>query len=289
MSDTADLRDALDGLSSVLTAYQPLESTLTQIAEFAVQAIPHADGAGLTLLRGEKSQTVVASSPFVQAIDDVQYSIGEGPCLTAVAGRRTVVSGSLGGDPQWPRFGPRIGRMGVHSALSLPLLLGDRVIGAMNVYSHAKEAFDAGAARLGEQFAAPAAVSVHNAAVLTQTQETVEHLTAALTTRATIDQALGIIMSRTGADPDEAFERLRVMSQNGKIKVSELAQNLVNEAIARSRTPGDPGVAFGRIRSSIPFPLGKQRPGLAVVPVSAPGSSGGQPSFSRLRSLTHCR
>jgi GAF domain-containing protein len=234
VGDEADLRGALGGLSSVLTAYQPLESTLTQIAEFAVQAIPNADGAGLTLLRGER-QTVVASAAFVRAIDDVQYGIGEGPCLTAVADRRTVVSGSLGGDPQWPRFGPRVGRMGVHSALSLPLLLGEQAIGAMNVYSRRKDAFNPAAARLGEQFAQPAAVSVHNAAVLTETQATVQHLTAALTNRATIDQALGIIMSRTGADPDEAFERLRLLSQHGKIKVSELAQNMVNEAIARAR------------------------------------------------------
>lgn len=235
MGDEADLRSALDGLSNVLTAYQPLEGTLTQIAEFAVQAIPNADGVGLTLLRGERSQTVVASAPFVRAIDEVQYGIGEGPCITAVTDRRTVVSGSLGGDPQWPRFGPRVGRMGVHSALSLPLLLEGRAIGAMNVYSHAKDAFSVAAARLGEQFARPAAVSVHNAAVLTETRETVDHLTAALKNRATIDQALGIIMSRTGADPDEAFERLRVLSQSGKIKVSELAQNMVNEAIARAR------------------------------------------------------
>jgi GAF domain-containing protein len=235
VTEEADLREALNGLSSVLTAHQPLESTLTQIAEFAVQAIPNADGAGLTLLRGERAQTVVASADFVRAVDDVQYGIGEGPCLTAVSDRRTVVSGSLGGDPQWPRFGPRIGRMGVHSALSLPLLLGEQAIGAMNVYSHAKDAFDVAAARLGEQFARPAAVSVHNAHVLTETQETVQHLTAALTNRATIDQAIGIIMSRTGADPDEAFERLRALSQSGKIKVSELAQNMVTEAIARAR------------------------------------------------------
>jgi GAF domain-containing protein len=236
VGDEADFRSALNGLSNVLTAYQPLETTLTKIAEFAVQAIPNADGAGLTLLRAGRSQTVVASAAFVSAIDDVQYGIGEGPCITAVADRRTVISGSLGGDPQWPRFGPRIGRMGVHSALSLPLLLGEQAIGAMNVYSHAKDAFSAAAARLGEQFAEPAAVSVHNAAVLTETQATVEHLTAALTNRATIDQALGIIMSRTGADADEAFERLRALSQNGKIKVSELAQNMVNEAVARARS-----------------------------------------------------
>ncbi len=238
IDDDRDLTGALDGLAQLLTSGLTLEDTLTQIAEFAVLAIPNADGAGLTLLHHDREQTVVASAEFVRAIDEIQYGIGEGPCITAVSDARTVVSGSLGGDPQWPRFGPRIGRLGVHSALSLPLLLdagAGAPIGAMNVYSRSKDAFPESAARLGERFARPAAVSARNACLLSETQRKVEHLTAALTSRATIDQALGIIMSRTGADPDEAFERLRTMSQGSKVKVSELAQQLVNEAIGRAR------------------------------------------------------
>ncbi len=219
----------------MLTGSQPLQDTLTQIAEFAVEAIPNADGAGLTLMKDDRVAAIVASTTFVREVDEVQYGINEGPCITAVLDRRTVVSGSLGGDPQWPRFGPRVGRMGVHSALSLPLMLDGTAIGAMNVYSRGKDAFTVAAAKLGERFAQPAAVSAHNAQVLTETQLTVENLTAALTNRATIDQALGIIMSRTGANPAEAFERLRFLSQSQKIKVSELSQNLVNEAIARAR------------------------------------------------------
>ena len=66
----------------------------------------------------------------------------------------------------WPRFGPRAGRLGVHSALSLPLLLSDQVIGAINVYAHGKDVFDEHAAELGQLFAKPAAVAVHNAQIL---------------------------------------------------------------------------------------------------------------------------
>jgi len=35
-----------------------------------------------------------------------------------------------------------VGRLGVHSALSLPLLLSDQVIGAINAYAHGKDVFD---------------------------------------------------------------------------------------------------------------------------------------------------
>lgn len=233
--DDDNLDASLVGLSGLLTGHRPMQETLVHIAEFAVQAIPGADGAGLTMLEDDRPQTVVASTEFVHAVDDVQYGLGEGPCLLAVESGRTQTSGSLGGEARWPRFGPRVGRMGVHSVMSLPLLLPDRVIGAMNVYAHSKDAFGPEAIRIGEAFARPAAVSVHNTQILAQSQRLADQLAAALTNRAVIDQALGVIMSRTGAGPDEAFDRLRAMSQSQHRKVSEVARVLLDEAIGRAR------------------------------------------------------
>lgn len=232
------LAESLAGLASLLTGHRPLRETLTFIAEYAVQAIPGADGAGLTMLEDNRQQTVVASAEFVHAVDDVQYGLGEGPCLLAVSSGQTQTSGSLGGDRRWPRFGPRIGRMGVHSALSLPLLLPEQVVGAMNVYAYAKNAFTDDAIRIGELFARPAAVSVHNAQVLAQSQRLAAQLGEALTNRAIIDQALGIIRSRTGGDAEEAFDKLRTMSQTQHLKVAEVSQALVDESVRRAHARG---------------------------------------------------
>ena len=238
--DEDDLAASLGGLSRLLTDHRPLSETLTEIAEFAVQAIPRADGAGLTMLEDDRAQTVVASAEFVHAVDDVQYGLGEGPCLLAVATGATQTSGSLGGEARWPRFGPRVGRMGVHSVLSLPLLLPDQVVGALNVYAHAKHAFGAHAVRMGELFARPAAVAVHNAQVLAASQRLTAQLGEALTSRAVIDQARGIVMSRTGANSAEAFDRLRAMSQAQHVKLAEVCRVLVDEAVrgARARQGG---------------------------------------------------
>jgi AmiR/NasT family two-component response regulator len=125
--------------------------------------------------------------------------------------------------------------MGVHSVLSLPLLLPDQVVGAMNVYAYAKDAFDSEAVRIGELFARPAAVSVHNAQVLAQSQRLAGQLGEALTSRAIIDQALGILRSRTGASAEEAFDRLRTMSQSQHSKLAEVARVLVDESVRRAR------------------------------------------------------
>ena len=125
--------------------------------------------------------------------------------------------------------------MGVHSALSLPMLLPDQVVGAINVYARAKDAFDDHAARLGELFAAPAAVAAHNAQILAQAVALTERLQSALSTRPVIDQAIGLLRGRTGGTADEAFDRLRAISQHDHVKVSVVAQRIVDEAVRRAQ------------------------------------------------------
>ena len=235
-----DLATSLTALSQLSSGRFGLEDLLTRVAGMAVQAIPGADGAGLTLLEANRPDLIVKSTEFVRKIDDIQYGLGEGPCISAAATGQTVRSGSLGGDPRWPRFGPRAGRSGVHSVLSLPLLSPAGVLGAMNVYAHARYAFDERAEQLGELFATPAAISVLNAQILAQSQRLARQLQAALTTRPIIDQAIGVLRSRSGATAAEAFERLRAMSQTEHRKLNEVAATIVDEAAARARARHQP-------------------------------------------------
>jgi AmiR/NasT family two-component response regulator len=90
---------------------------------------------------------------------------------------------------------------------------------------------------MGELFAGPAAVAVANAQVqvLAQTQRLAAQLQAALSSRAVIDQAIGVVMSRSGATAAEAFDVLRARSQNDHVKLAEVARRLVEDAVRRAR------------------------------------------------------
>jgi GAF domain-containing protein len=233
--DEDDLHSALAGLSELATGSLSLADALTAVAEFAVRAIPGAEGAGVTLLHEDRPDTVVASADFVRAVDEIQYSVGQGPCITAAKTGRTVRSGSMEGDAQWPTFGARVGRLGVHSVLSLPLIAGQENIGAMNVYAHARDAFDERAAEIGELFAIPAAVSVKNARALATAVLLSQRLEKALTNRAAIDQAIGILISRSGYTTAQAFAALRTLSQHENRKLNDVARSLVDEAGRRAR------------------------------------------------------
>jgi GAF domain-containing protein len=231
----ADLAASLSELSRLSASRFGLVELLTKVASMAVHAIPGADGAGLTLLEPDRADIIVKSTDFVRVIDDIQYSIGQGPCISAAETGTTMRSGSLGGDPRWPRVGPRAGRLGVHSVLSLPLLTPGGVVGAMNVYAHAKDAFDERSEQLGELFAVPAAISVLNAQILAQSQRLATQLQAALVSRPVIDQAIGIMISRSGDTAEQAFGRLQQMSQHEHVKLTVVAQQIVAKAAARAR------------------------------------------------------
>lgn len=212
-SEDDDLRTSLVALTRLAMGQMGPEDILTRVAELAVSAIPGADGAGLTLRADGQVDTIVASAPFVAEVYAIQYGIAEGPCITSAAQARTVRSGNLDTDPQWPRFGTRIGRLGVHSALSVPLPTRAGVLGAMTVYAHERDAFDERGLRIGELFAVPAAIAVQNAQALVQTKRLATQLQVALTNQAAIDQACGILMSRLGCSAAQALDHLRDASQ----------------------------------------------------------------------------
>ena len=213
---------------------------LHDVAEFAMRAIPGADGAGVTLIESltdsPRVQASAVAASFVADIDAAQLEhLDEGPCISCMQSRRPTVSGSLGCDPRWPHFGGRVARMGVHSVLALPLMIGEQVIGAINSYAYGRDTFAYHAVELGSQFAWPAAVTVYNTQILAGARERTEQLQRALASRATIDQAIGIIRSRSGVSSEEAFDRLIRMSQTDNIKLNVVAAGLVEEAVRRAR------------------------------------------------------
>jgi len=78
-----DVIVALADLSDVLTRTEDLGRILQRSVEQVTRAIPGADMASVSVLRGDvaTAETVASSSERVWAVDDDQYAAGDGPCL----------------------------------------------------------------------------------------------------------------------------------------------------------------------------------------------------------------
>ena len=141
-----------------------IDGALRQVASLALHAFPIADGVGISILAGDGSiHATVASADFVRDIDAVQFGLSEGPCFSATATGRLIYTGGMRGDTRWPRFGPVAARLGVSSVLALPLALAGIQVGAIDIYSHRKNAVNYRSVAMGRRFCGPAAVYLQRA------------------------------------------------------------------------------------------------------------------------------
>jgi len=69
---------------------------------------------------------------------------------------------------------------------------------------------------------------------LEEREQLAGHLEKALTSRSVIDQALGVIIARTGTDAVHAFKLLRAQSQHTNEKLRDVAAQIVKQASTRA-------------------------------------------------------
>lgn len=217
----------LSDLADVLSAEEKLDLVLQRSVDQVASGIPDADMVSVSVLRGDAGETVAASSERVWNIDQDQYAAGDGPCLEAARTRREVRTGVVEAERRWPDFARSARAAGVESYLSCPLLIDEDFVGTMNLYSeqpHGFADFDVALLRL---YITAASAAIANARRYTRAREVATQLSQAMDSRAVIDQAIGVIMARTGMTAERAFAELSQRSQNANVKLREIAAQLV--------------------------------------------------------------
>jgi hypothetical protein len=222
----AELSRSVSETASTLFAAGTVTDTLTSVVEMAVVTIEGCDFAGLFTLDAGVLTTPVFTDPTVLVIDSVQQRTREGPCIDAVTFGVIVFVDDLITDRRWPEFSRLAVNEGIRSVLSLPLAPNSQN-GALNLYARYPAAFgvvDRAKATILVSLASLAESVAHSHE---DEERRAENLNAALGTRETIGEALGILMERERITADQAFDILRRASQHLNIKLRDVAQNLV--------------------------------------------------------------
>jgi GAF domain-containing protein len=215
-----DLATQLSNLARTLQNEDDVNKTLQAIAEAAVGTVPGAQHAGLSVVEHRREvKTRAGTAEVVYQVDQIQYDTGEGPCLSAVYEQQTVSLPDMASEDRWPTFTARVSELGIASMLSFQLFVQQDNLGALNLYSADKNAFDDDAEHIGLLFASHAAVAMSGA-------QREEHLTKAIHARDVIGQAKGILMERHKLTADQAFSVLTRASQHTNIKLIEVARFL---------------------------------------------------------------
>jgi GAF domain-containing protein len=157
----------------------------------------------------------------------MQHQTGEGPCLDAIVHQLIFYVDDLNSDLRWPHFAPQATALGLRSMLALPLV-GSESIGAINLYARYPAAFGVVDRAKATILASLASLALTVAHTHEDEERRADNLMAALDSRETIGEALGILMERERISSDQAFEVLRRASQHLNLKLREVAQNLVD-------------------------------------------------------------
>jgi GAF domain-containing protein len=206
--------------------------TLQSVVERAVEVVPACDWASVTLRRRRnRTETVAASSDVAVQVDQLQYDLGEGPCLEAAVTGQPRVSNHLATSQDWPRWGPRAADIGVHAILGIQLSTAEEVLGALNLYSGTPGAFGHEDLDVADIYA------THATNALTAARMS-SGLRTALHSRHMIGVAQGILMQTYELTMEQSFELLRRYSSHTNTKLADVAEYVVTHgALPDSDTP----------------------------------------------------
>jgi hypothetical protein len=180
----------------------------------------------VTVARDRRKETIANSDELAAAMDEIQYSCGEGPCTDAVNTGHSIDVSDLFNDDRYPRYRKAMEAKGIHSifATPIPLPTASRASAALNCYS-SEPGFD----RQGraEELAALAAKSVLLAVRFENESDRAADLAAAMESRTAIDLAAGVIMAQSGCSQEKAIDVLKTASMNRNVKLREVATSIL--------------------------------------------------------------
>jgi len=220
-------------LSGEMTADGP-QSPLQRLVSVAVDRVPGTRWASVSLLRAGRFTTPAATDEVAERADIMQYDIGSGPCVDAALDDSVYVTGDVTSGDRWVTWGQRVAtQLGVRSVFAQRLHLIDdsEFIASLNIYSDQRAAFDDHAVGMG------LVLATHAAMILSETiaRDRADNLRRALESNREIGVAVGVLMHQHRITREQAFDLLRVASQDTNRKLADVAADVADTGVLTIR------------------------------------------------------
>ena len=199
-------------------------------------------GAGIMLMWGDVPRGSVCTTDEVSAlIEQLQYDLGEGPCVDAHQLERPVLEPDLAdpSDPRWLAFaGPALDA-GVRAVFGFPLRVGAVRLGALNLYRDRPGPLD------GEQHADALVMAdvAAEAVLLLQAEAPVGEIAAELDAggdfQYVVHQAAGMVSVQLDVTVGQALIRLRAYAFGNDRPLTQVARDVVSRTLRFDAESGE--------------------------------------------------
>jgi GAF domain len=191
-------------------------------------------GAGIMLMFEDAPQgTVCTTNDVSSQLEQLQYTLGEGPCVDAYREDRPVLEPDLANPEtkRWLAFTEAAVKIGAKAVFGFPLQVGAVRLGALNLYCDQP-------GTLGEdQYAnALAAASIVAQAVLVLQANAPDGMLAKELERSSdfqlvVHQAAGMVAVQMNVSVTEAMIRLRAYAFGNERRLADVAGNVVDRTL----------------------------------------------------------
>lgn len=204
-----------------------VEEYVDGLARRAARTVSPGVQVSITLRRPGTVATVAASDTRAATCDRVQYDAKAGPCLAAIAEGSPVVLAQIGSDERWRGWRDTAAAHGFMSGASVPAEVKGDIAVSLNLYSENPgpwpEAALAYAGLYAQELAQTLRLCLRSAEIACMSSD----LRAAITSRATIDQAMGVIMGENRCSAEDAMRILKTASQHRNVKLRDVASAVI--------------------------------------------------------------
>jgi hypothetical protein len=187
---------------------------------------------------GTNIGTLGASSAAARTYDELQFTLGEGPCLDSVTHRAPVVVTDLADPSQvrWPLYGPALLAHRIHAVTAMPIVVAGEYVGALDLFRTRPGRLD------DEEWAA--ALMAAELAQLPLLDVLDDDLQSAATdpdstawthlhtlARAEVGQASGMLIAQLNIGPADALMRLRAHAYATGVSATETARDIIDRRL----------------------------------------------------------
>jgi len=197
------------------------------------------DAAAISLVfDGANAGTLGSSDESARRYDELQFTVGEGPCLESVARRGPILAADLADpkDNRWPAYGPAMLANDIRFVLALPIVVAGEHVGALDVFraSPIRLAGDhfAGAVVAAELAGIPLLDLMDGdlqAAVGDPTSDAWAELNTL--SRTEVSQATGMLVAQLNIAPAEALVRLRAHAYATGRSATDVARDILDRRL----------------------------------------------------------
>jgi hypothetical protein len=204
------------------------------LVRLCAQTLP-VSGVGLAVMTEEgPAGTVAASDGGALQLEELQFTLGQGPCVDASRTGRPVLVPDLAGTspPTWPQFGAGADAAGIRAVFALPLQVGGIRLGVLDLYRDTAGELSPEELSCALTFAGAA---THLLLDL-QDQDTGRemppaHALAVLDDRAEVHQATGVVSVRAGVTLAQALALLRARAYAEERPIGDLARDVLDGVV----------------------------------------------------------